>query len=73
MTYSGTTASTACAASWAAASPTKRSQRVIPLAGDVGLDGLGLDDEGRELLVDLLDRRALRRHRQLRRPPRRGR
>ena len=26
------------------------SRRVIPLAGDIGLDGLGLDDEGRELL-----------------------
>jgi alcohol-forming fatty acyl-CoA reductase len=26
------------------------TRRVIPLAGDIGLDGLGLDDEGRELL-----------------------
>ena len=48
-------------------------RRVAAVAGDVGTDGLGLDDEGRAALGDVRHRRPLRRHGLLRLPPRPGR
>ena len=44
-----------------------------PVAGDVATDGLGLDDDGRQLAVRVRHRRPLGRRRQLRLPPRRRR
>ena len=48
---SRTTASTACAPSWATASTLRWRRRVRAVPGDVSRDGLGLDDEGRGALA----------------------
>ncbi len=67
---SATTASTACAPSWGERFDDEVATRLVAVAGDVGRDGLGLDDEGRRAARLVRRGRALRRHRRLRRPPR---
>ena len=49
------------------------ARRVRAIAGDVGRDGLGLDDAGREALAERGCRHPLGRHRVLRRPAHPGR
>ena len=70
--WSATTASTGCAPSSGTASTDETSRRLIAVAGDVGQDGLGLDDEGRRLLAMLRRGRPLGGDGQLRRPARPG-
>ena len=63
---SGTTASTGCAASSATGFDAEMDRRILVMAGDVGVDGLGLDAAGEDAPGLLLDGDPLGGHRQLR-------